>query len=179
MSFAFEIKGPGCVFLKLMMTLFPSFCLAPSRTVGWGMVESPHFWPPEKEGLPGGCVLAEKGEPSGAGSHKTCCSPPGVRSARPDVERKGTTGTVVAAAGVPGSKPAERRRWQVRIQDKYAKCSSKLCGVCPIPASSRPLCAQAHTHTHTEAWNSVFGLLELTQSFASSVPPPPPLRRAS
>lgn len=54
------------MFPKLMMKPFPSLRLGQQD---WGdAVQGPlHIWPPGKEGLPGGCVLAEKGEPSGLG----------------------------------------------------------------------------------------------------------------
>lgn len=63
-----------------------------------------YFWPPEKKGLPVACVLAEKGEPSGMDSHKACCCPPGGRSVRPDVRRKGTVGDCDGSSRSPGFK---------------------------------------------------------------------------
>lgn len=99
----FEIKGPRCVFPQLMMKPFPSLSLVPPQQ-DWCDVRGPlHCWPPEKKGLPVGCGLAEKGEPSGVDSRKACCCPPGGRSGRPDVGERGPQGTVVGAAGVLGS----------------------------------------------------------------------------
>lgn len=62
----------------------PQPCPPPQQD--WCDVRGPlHFWPPEKKGLPVGCVLVEKGEPSGVDSRQACCCPPGGRSVRPDV----------------------------------------------------------------------------------------------
>lgn len=81
----------------------------PNPQQDWCNVQGPlHFWPPEKKGLPVGCGLAEKGEPSGW-THARPAAALLAAGLQAGCGGKGAIGDCGGSSRSPGSKPVEGR----------------------------------------------------------------------